>query len=737
MTANRDVKIRIGHAADSREITVSLPDHEPNPWDLDSKLRVVGKHHAKVDAIQKVTGAAKYTHDLNLPGMLYGGFVRSPHARARVLDIDTSKAEALPGVAGVFPMAGRTVDFAGEHLVAIAAVDRQTLEEAISAVQVRYEVLPHAARIEQALADDAPSIRSNGEPNLQRARSRGTPAGFEEDLEAAEVRVETECRTQVQTHSCLETHGTVAKWDGDQLTVWTSTQATFGVQGQIAGALRVPSSKVRVLCEFMGGGFGSKFVAGYWSIAAAQLAKMTGRPVKIMLDRRSDQNGAGNRPDSIQKMVLGLEKSGKLGPYRVEIVGTPGIGRGASASNPMIYDFGKVDIIRAEVMTNAGAQQAFRAPGHPQGSFALETVLNLASEEIGMDPIAFREANDSHPLRKLQYRKAGDLLGWNRRVATGSQTGRFRRGFGIAGSRWHAGFGGPRAEVRCVIERDGSVAVRSGAQDIGVGTRTVLAIITAEELGLEVDHIATFIGDTNDPIGPGSGGSRTCASISPAVRQAAWLAGNELLALVAKKLGGKAEDYRFLPGRIVNTKDANTSIAFTEACRLIDDRIDVTGKRGRNFSTYAREVGGVQAAEVVVDCDLGVVKVEHLVAVQDCGTIINRTTTEGQVLGGVIQGLSYALFEERHMDRIRGQHLNADLEGYKVLGPVDMPKVTIDLMDSAYGANTTSVAGVGEPTMIPTASAVAGAIHNAIGKALTSLPLTPDKVLRALAEGGK
>lgn len=734
-------KLTFGFREDKKNVELTLPDDEPRPWDMTSKLDVLGKAHQKVDAVMKVTGRARYTHDVNLPGMLFAGFVRCPHAKARINGMDLDAVRAHKEVKAVLEMP-QEIRYANAPVAAVAAETRQGLAEAIALAKVDYEVMPHAARVDQAMAEDAPPVHGN-RPNVSRRRESPRQGRVDALLKSGKLKV-VECvaRTQVQTHSCLETHGTVAKWEGDKLTVWTSTQATFGVRSQLSRALGIDQSNITVMTEFMGGGFGSKFMAGYWSVAAAKLAKDAGRPVKLMLDRREEQTDTGNRPDSIQDMKLGVDGEGKIAAYSVQTLGTPGISRGAGVRNPMIYAFPREATASrgGDIATNAGGQQAFRAPGHPQGSFGLETIIDLAAEKAGIDPLKFRMDNDEHPVREAQYLEGAKRIGWENRKATGTQKGRYRTGYGVGAARW-GGLGGPRAEILCRISNDGSVQVRSGAQDLGVGTRTVLAIIAAEELGLQPSDIATFIGNTNDPIGPGSGGSRTAASIAPAIRQSAFLAGRDLRALAAEHLKCEADDLVFKGGALRHVKDAKKTISFKDACRLIrQGDISQVGKRQRNYgrdATYQNGVAGVQFAKVTVDCDFGLVKVDKIVAIQDCGKVINKLTAEGQILGGVIQGISYALHEERHMDRHLGHMINSDLEMYKIAGPADMPEIDAVLYDVANGANSTSTAGIGEPTSIPTASAIAGAVHNATGVRVTSIPMTPDKVLTALDEGGK
>lgn len=732
-TEDRKVKLVLGFAGDRQEVELTIPDEEPTPWDLDTKFSVVGGKHARVDALAKVTGKAKYTHDINLPGMLFGGFARCPHAAAEIVSIDTADALLVPGVKAAIPMTQDRVRFAGQPVCALAATTRQALAAGIAKVNAKYTVLPHAARTDLALKDSAPVVHRN-----QQSNKSGTGAPRNGEAVAAALQqsakvVRATATTQVQTHACFETHSTVAQWEGDKLTLWTSTQATFGVRSQVADALRIPEANITVISDFMGGGFGSKFGAGYFTPIAARLAKECGAPVKIALNRREEHTDTGNRPDSIQEMALGVTTDGKLGPYSVTITGTPGIGRGAGARNPMIYDFPRDvrAVEQVEVATNAGPQAAMRAPGHPQGSFALETIMDLAAEAIGMDPLEFRTRNDSNSVRLAQYADGAKRIGWEQRRKNGSATGRFRRGLGVASATW-GGLGGPQAEVDCKIFRDGSVQVRNGAQDIGTGTKTVLGVVVAEELGLPLEKIAVSMGNTSDPTGPASGGSTTAPSLAPAARQAAYLAGRELKQLAAKHLGVSADKLVMKAGRI--STPGSQGMTFEEACRLIQSgEISARGKRRSNFRTFKDGVAGVQFAEVEVDCEYGLVRVVRIVALQDAGIIINRLQAENQVNGGVIQGLAYALMEERVMDRQLGHQMNADFEMYKVPGTKDMPEIECVLYDIANGGNNTSVCGIGEPTCIPTASAIAGAIHNAIGARVLSLPMTADKVLAALA----
>jgi xanthine dehydrogenase YagR molybdenum-binding subunit len=739
MSGPDPIKIKVGMPSDPKEISVEVPEGDPTPWQLGEQRAIVGKKQPRLDAVAKVTGRAKYAHDINLPGMLYAKFVRCPHARARVKNVDPSDALKLEGVKVAKAVGRPEVRYAWAHVAVVAATTRQIAEEAARLVKVEYEVLPHAARMEQALAPNAPRVLDNRENSVVNSRRTSKPADaakVDEALKAAAHTVSAIARTQVQTHSCLETHGVVAHWESpERLKVWASTQGTFTVREELASTFSLAPANVTVIAHYMGGGFGSKFGLGYFGRYAAELAKETGSPVKLMLDRREDHTSGGNRPESRQEMTLGVSKTGELLGYRIKVEGNGGLAGGGDASNPIIYQFKQVDKTLLDVATNAGPAAAFRAPGHPQGSFGLESIMDLAAEALGMNPLELRMKNDPHPIRQHQYKEGAKLFGWDQRKKNGSDPGPLKRGIGVASARWGQ-LGGRGADVLCRIRKDGSVEVRNGAQDIGTGTRTIMAMVAAEELGIPITAVTAFLGDTNDPIGPLSGGSQTAPTMMPAVRQAAFQAGRQLRELVAAKWGKKPGEV-VLSGAVVREVGGeNRTLPWAEACRLIQgDEISALGKRAANFAAYQAEQGGVHFAEVEVDTETGQVRVKRYLAMQDAGTIVNPLLAESQVNGAIIQGISYALFEERHIDRQRGQQMNADFEAYKIAGSLDMPEVKVVLTEVVNGANNVGLTGLGEGPAVPVAAAIACAVHNAIGVRVLSLPMTPDKVLKALEDG--
>lgn len=705
------------------------------PWKPAEEMSLITRSIPRVDALAKVTGKALYSYDVLPKEALVGRFVVCPHPHAKVLRIDLRDAEAMTGVKAVLKVKneGDLCRYAGEFVAAVAAISEDVADDAVKAIRVEYETYPFVVREEDAMKPNAPSARGEGRSNVnaREPNVQGDPdAGFAE----ADAIVEGTYATQVQVHACLEPHGVVAQWNADQteLTVWASTQGVFSVRDGLAGALGLETSKVRVLCEHMGGGFGSKFGAGEEAIFAARLAKIAKAPVRLMLTRRQESTVAGNRPSSVQTIKIGAKKDGTLTAFELNAYGTGGIGSGAGIPAPYIYRVGAWRVQQKDVYINAGNARAMRAPGHPQASFGIESALDDLADLLGIDPIVLRKKNDPNSTRHRQYDVAADQIGWKRRQPTGSQSGVLRRGFGIGSATWGGGGGGTRAQVD--IHPDGQVVVKCGTQDIGTGTRTVVAIVAAEELGLPVSAITSLIGDTTFPPSGGSGGSTTAASVAPAVKVATDAARDELFTRVAPALNTTPDLLEAKNGFILSTADPHKRIAWKDACALLGtETISVQGQHDRSLSSSG--VAGCCAVEVEVDTETGKVRVLKAVSVQDCGLVLDKLTTESQIIGGVVQGISWALYEERILDRLLGQPVNPDMEFYKILNSADMPEIVpIAWMEPDSLAR--GVIGIGEPPVIPVAGAIGNAVKNALGVRIYSLPITPAKVLAALEQKG-
>jgi xanthine dehydrogenase YagR molybdenum-binding subunit len=694
-----------------------------------AERRVLGTEVRRVDGPMKARGAAKYAYDIHRPGQLHGMILRSPHAHARVRSLDLSAAAAAPGVRATLVIAepGTKVMYQGDEVAAVAAITEDIARDALRAIKVDYEVLPHLATEEQAMRPEAPVVFDGGNTRTSDAQEEGDlDAGF---AAATEV-VEGLYSTQVQTHVCLETHGCVCEWDGDRLTAWVSTQAVHGTREGFAQSLGIPQANVRVICEYMGGGFGSKFGPDAQGLACARLAKSAGAPVKLMLDRKDEHLAGGNRPSAFARIRAGVAADGALTAFDAQTWGTGGAGQGAGFPLPYIYVFPNRRVVHTDVFTNAGPQRAMRAPGHPQGCFITEVLMDELADRVRMDPVAFRIRNlppeAPNALWRRYFEMAAGQFGWSRRHQTGDTTpGPIKRGFGCAANRWGGGGRGTRAQ--CEILPDGSVVMRSGTQDLGVGTKTLMAIITAETLGLPVEAIRVELGDSNYPFSGGSGGSTTAPSVSPAIRVTASKALEALAARIAPGLGVPAESIVARDGRVLSTASSGVSLSWREACqRLGTEPVSVDGEWEAGLS--ASGTSGVQMAEVEVDIETGITRVTRVLCVQDCGLIVNKMAAETQCLGGIIMGIGFALFEHRLLDRNTGRMVNPNMEWYLVPGLSDTPEIQVTLVDQPERG----VIGIGEPPTISTAAAVANAVANAIGARVRSLPITPDRVLAAL-----
>ena len=614
----------------------------------------------------------------------------------------------------------------------VAAATEDQARDALRLIKVQYEVLPNIATIAQAMQDGAPKIFKDGNIAEGEAQESGDlDAGFK----AAAHIVEASYETQVLTHVCLETHGCVCEWQGDNLTSWASTQAVHGTREGFAEALGIPQSNVRVITEYMGGGFGSKFGPDIQGIVCAKLAKQAGAAVKMMLDRKEEHLAAGNRPSSFSKIKAGVGADGMLTAFDAVSWGTGGAGVGAGFPLPYIYRFPNRRRKHRDVYTNAGQARAMRAPGHPQGCFHTEMLMDELADKVKMDPVEFRIKNlppeAPNAMWRTYYPIAAEMFGWSRRHPTGDPSaGPIKRGMGCAANQW--GGGGRGSKAHCEINADGSVVMRCGTQDIGVGTRTHVTMVTAETLGIPMDMVKAEIGDSNYPFSGGSGGSTTSPSVAPAIRVTSGKARDALFARVAPTIGVDAASLVAVNGRIQSKDDASKGLSWKDACRLLGtEPVSVDGEWEAGLS--ASGTSGVQFAEVEVDIETGVTRVSRIVCVQDCGLILDPLTAESQCIGGMVAGVNYALFENRLLDRNTGIMVNPNMEFYLLAGPADIPKIEVKLMNQPERG----VIGIGEPPTISTAAAIANAVRNATGVTMRSLPLTPDKVLTALAEREK
>lgn len=746
------------------EENVVVEGEDLSAWEAGAELKHIGQGGLRIDGAERATGRATFTADIQLPGMLYGKILRSPYPHARIKRVETRRAEELPGVRAVLshknipkiPFHGgqtylldETVRFVGDEVACIIAEDEEICEDGLELIEVDYEALPFVVDPEEALKPDAPRVQPEG--NLFKGGpeiyERGSiDRGFEE----ADVIIEDAFKTQTALHNCLETHGSVARWENDHLTLWDSTQHIYGVRAGAAELLKIPLDHVQVIKKYMGGGFGSKNRVGKYTLLAALGSRATGRPVKITLDRLEENLAAGNRPSSTQHLKIGAHQDGRLTAIYLKIISAAGAYTvwPAAVGGParQLYACPNVKTEQYTVFTHSGPMSAFRAPGYTEGAFALESLLDELAQRLGMDPLDLRLKNYAesdqvtrkpYSVKGLReaYRRGAEKIGWHGRVK--AQEGTKRRGFGMASQIW-GGNGGPPAYALVKLNPDGTAAVQTATQDIGTGTKTALAQIAAEELGFLIEKISVQIGDTQmGPYAPISAGSMTLASVGPAVRMASHDARLQLMEVAAQVLE--------IPRDLLVLRDSQFSspalkqpVAVNSVLSGLGNYMIIgRGSRSLNPEVFNVNTFGVQFSEVEVDTETGEVKVERMIAVHDSGRVINPLTFSSQIEGGVIQGIGFGLVEKRFVDCATGAVMNGDLENYKIPTALDVPSIVSEGVDRPDAhANNLGSKGIGEPPIIPAAPAIANAIADAIGIRIKELPITRDKILKAWSVKG-
>ncbi len=778
-------------------------------WPDAQNRRLIGKRITRVDAPEKVSGRAKYTYDQHPQGMLFGKVLRCPYAHAKVVSVDTSAAEKLPGVKAVkvIQSPGKEIFWAGDDVVAVAAVDERIAEDALRAIKVEYQQLPHFVDDQKepppdtststgALSmDDFVNLLMNRAPEAQvisavqkgiafqvtpelvgalkenniaptiiaavqaaPVQAQPQPAGpykklsdqttGEPDKAFAEAEVTSEgvYGLPVITHCCLETHGTVCHFaDKDNLTVWMSTQGLSGVASQFSEPLGVPATNVRVLQQYIGGGFGSKLGRpDPWGLANAEMSRTTLKPIRLMLDRDDELQVAGARPSVYSKVKLAAKKDGTITGWQSESWSTGGVG-GASQP-PLPYVFTRVPNQRKRltgVSTNMGPVRAWRAPNHPQACLVTLSALDDLAAKLNMDPVELLLKNIDMVARvpgpkvyQEELAKASELMGWKQKwhPRGDRSAGPIKRGVGVSLHTW--GGAGHASNCDLTISPDGAVEIKIGTQDLGTGTRTVILAVAAETLGIPMEQIKLLIGDSRYPSDGASGGSTTVGGVSSSTRRAAVDAINALFEKAAPALKAQPAELESVDGVVRVKGAAGRSLTWKQACaKLGVNPITVRGKQPDDTKPpqlTTGGVGGVQMAEVEVDVETGIVKVAKVVAAQDCGLIIDLKTAESQMYGAMIMGISYALFEEKIMDPATGIMLNPNMEFYRLAGYGDIPELVVHMM-TGPGYDERGVIGLGEPPVVSPGAAISNAVANAIGVRVSFLPLTPDRVLAALS----
>jgi xanthine dehydrogenase YagR molybdenum-binding subunit len=717
----------------------NTPDYS---WPPMEARKVIGQSPKRLDGPAKASGRARYSSDLNPKDLLFGVYLTCPHAHARVTSVDTSAAEKIDGVTAVLVAspAGTEIQWQGTEVAAVAAVTEEIARDAVRAIRVVYEVLPHLVKEEDVAQAGA------------RAKAAGEILKGDPDAAFGRAAVVSEGHygIPVVTHCCLETHGQTIQWQGDSVWVWPSTQNVAGYAGQLAQNLKVPITNFKVKMDYIGGGFGSKFSPDAWGEVGARLSqKSGGRPVKLFLDRATEQRIAGNRPSAFADIKIGGGKDGTITAWESHTWATGGFPGTGSPPLPYILDDSNHPIpnkrlVYTAVSTNAGPFRAWRAPNNQQASYLTCSAIEDFAAKAGLDPLEVFKLNlqyapaSRQDLYRYQFDKAASMSEWKKLwKPRGQSAGPVKRGLGLGFSAW--GGGGHNSQCRVTLHSDGSVQVDIDTQDLGTGTRTIITQVAAETLGLPMAAIKLAIGSSDLPPDGASGGSTTVGGVSASTRKASVNALAKLFDAVAPALGASADQLEAADGQIRVKGSPSKSLTWTAACKKIGVAgviVETGVNEQRNpQGLISAGTGGVQVADVSVDIETGLVKINQYVAVQDCGLIINPRLAESQVYGAVIMGISTALFERRFMDARTGAMLNADMEFYKLAGIGDIGDIKVH-MDIRPENDKRGVIGLGEPPAIAICAAVGNAVANAIGVRVPYIPMTPDHVLDAL-EGRK
>ena len=724
----------------------------------------------RIEARDKVTGAARYTVDIRHDGQLEGVILRSPAAHAKITALDLAPARALPGVAAAIPLLAddNVVRYVGAPIAAVAAKDRRTALAAIAAIKFSSETLPAAIGLDAARRADAPVVfakadrkyagnvsEGGGSPASWKGNVRGPSAAFSQKgkrakawlTEAHERRdpllVEATFRVATQSHACLEPHAAVARFDGDRLTVHASTQAVYEAMEKLSKRYKLPHDKVRVIADHVGGGFGSKGSLGVEMIAAVELARAANAPVRVAYDREEELSVAGYRPAAEIKVGLLPSAKGDLKALSLTAYADTGAATNSTiaALARLIYPAEAKELADFDVISNLPPGAPFRGPGGPPMAFALEQAVDEAALRLKVDPISLRKRWDPDPNRQRLYDWASSLDVWRNRKEAVAQNGRYRRGVGIAAGYWLY-LWQPGSSIELAIE-GGRFVAKTAVQDIGTGTRSVIAGTLAKAFDLEPQDIEVRIGDSSLPEGPGSGGSRVTASIVPPMLAAIEKLKAAILRSAARPpAAGSNAPWRDL---IAASPDLSVSAERPNDHRPasgISSPLKQAGLMGlifgwmmRTFNNIVVGAGvpsSVQVMEVEVDTWLGHVRVLNAYAGLAIGKVAAPVLARSQAAGSVIQGIGYALYEARETDARTGHVLSSSMEDYRIPGIADMPRCEVHFDEAGFEHVAGGSVGIGEVATIPTSPAVANAVRDAIGVRLTEIPIRPDRIVAAL-----
>ncbi len=756
--------------------------HGEVPPPLGRELSVIGRSIDRRDALDKVTGAAIYSSDMTLPGMLHAKILRSPHAHARIVRIDTRRAAALPGVHAVLslentrgwhtywymiaqPAFPEEIAYAGQEVALVAAETVDIAAQALALIEVEYEVRPAALTPRDAMKPDAPrvpvlDVERPREGNVQQPvylRARGD---VERGLSEADVVSESRFSLPTQYHVDIQTRCCIADWDGGRLTVYEASQGVWNVKRELAKSLGLEEDRVRVVVQNMGGGFGSKAGAQRVVHYAARLAMLAGRPVRLELTRPEEFLSHPRRYAGEVTMRLGARRDGTLTAIDAEIVldigsGSLYAGRYAMTLHQIseLYRCPSVRVRIVAVYTNTTPTGPQRGVLDPIATFSTEAAIDDLAARLGMDPLALRMKNYAEDFQGLDdttpalpytskhldacLAAVADAIGWSERDRLKAEArGPVRRGVGIAAYCIERGGYAPFSAKADVVARpDGSVEVQAGVVEIGAGQITILPMIAAEELGLPPERIHIHHGDTDGThYAPSSHASRITSEMGPAVLQAAAQVRGRLCELVAARLEVSPLDLVAAEERIYVRGVPERGMSFTEACALMDGpEIRATGSRAPNPDDVIFRLFGAHGAEVEVDVETGELRVLRIVCSHDIGRPINPKLVESQQYGGAVMGLGYGLYEEAELDGKSGVLLTPDVHQYRVPTALETPVIEARNVEREDAFYPYSAKPVGEAPLVGVMPAVRNAIRHALDLGIDTLPITPARILEALA----
>jgi CO/xanthine dehydrogenase Mo-binding subunit len=747
--------------------------------------RVIGTRPIRHDGVDKVTGRAIYGADLKLPGLAHGAVLRSPHAHANIKRIDTSKAARLPGVYTVITgkdmpradsrevdlgegatnlrwasnnvLAGEKVVYRGQPVAAVAAVDQNTALEACNLIQVEYQVLPPVKDVRHALSKGATIVLDDlvGDDLGKKVRNTNMARHFrhefgdpEAGFKKSKLIVEHEYELATVHQGYIEPHNATAHWNSeDRITVWTSTQGAFAARRQIAGILQVDDSRVKVIPLEIGGGFGGK-IPVYGEPVAAVLSKKAGRPVKLLMDRKAVFESTGPTPAGTVRVKMGVDARGKIvaadTDIRFEAGGYPGSPVGAGAMCVLsCYNIPNTRIDGYDIITNKAKTAAYRAPGSTHVAFAVESVVDEICEKLGMDKIEFRLMNASKEGTRRADGPTFPVVGneecliaaknsphWKSKLVRNGPNGR-KRGRGIASGYWFNI--GLKSVVTLSVNTDGTVALIEGSTDIG-GTRASIAMQAAEVLGIPAEDVRPVVVDT-ESVGytDVTGGSRTCYATGYAAYHAAQSVVNILRERAAKLWDIKVSDVDFKDGAFFSKSDSELRLSFKQLAKKLDETGGPVGATGAVDLSAAGGGFGVHIADVEVDPDTGKVDILRYTAIQDVGRAIHPSYVEGQMQGGAVQGIGWALNEEYFMDDAV-RMANSSFLDYRMPTSLDLPKIETIIVEVPNPIHPFGVRGVGETPIAPPVGTIANAIYDAVGVRLRQAPMKPGRIVEALAK---